>query len=163
MEAGRVGDMLINLYRREKWVSKPTGFVRKAYISDRSCILGFVRDTMPLDVAVVHEVERGIMQNTCYICVEGGRIQGVAVYDSVGKGYCGPICVRETERKRGLGKELMGYILDEMQMQGYGYAVLGKIEDREREFFKKCFDAVDIPNSEPWVTLYKRKIKTNVI
>ena len=97
---------------------------------------------------------------TCFIAVTGATIIGFACYDATALGFFGPIGVEKSHRNQGTGKALMTACLLDMQLKGYGYAIVGAVQDTE--YYKKTIGALEIPDSSPGIyETYVRDIKTD--
>lgn len=76
------------------------------------------------------------------------EILGFACYDSMFKGFFGPMGTSEQVRGRGLGRALLLAALHAMWNEGYAYAIIGSGGGAEA-FYKKAVSAVTIEQSEP--------------
>jgi GNAT superfamily N-acetyltransferase len=86
-------------------------------------------------------------------------IIGFACHDATALGFFGPIGVEKSHRKQGTGKALMTACLLDMRLKGYGYAIVGAVEDTE--YYKKTVGALEIPDSSPGIyKTWVRDIKT---
>ncbi|PYG84319.1 acetyltransferase (GNAT) family protein [Ruminiclostridium sufflavum DSM 19573] len=109
------------------------------------------------------EAENAQHNGTCFISVIDNGIVGFACYDCTGSGYFGPLGVANSERGKGVGTELLYACLDAMKNTGYGYAIIGWVDDTAKGFYEKTALAAYIDNSDPSNTLYKRRILTENI
>ena len=89
------------------------------------------------------------------MAVEDQDIVGFACYDATALGYFGPIGVGTAYRKQGTGKALLKACLLDMKLKGYGYAVVGAVENTA--FFEKTVGATVIPGSSPGI--YRNQLK----
>ncbi len=87
---------------------------------------------------------------TCMIAVAGGRVIGFACYDAAAKNFFGPVGVHEKWRRRGAGEALLRSCLLSMREDGYGYAILGRVDGAE-EFCRKTVRATAIEGSFPGI------------
>lgn len=152
-------DLLVNLYdlqcRYEPDKLKEHGIVIKRALSpDKSAVLDFMKTHYTQGWA--DEMEHAFANSpvTCYIAVKEKEIVGVAAYDATGKGYFGPIAVKPGQKGGGVGPALLHDSLLGMKEAGYGYAVIGWVDDAVG-FYDKCIKHVKIPDSEPGNTLYQ--------
>jgi predicted N-acetyltransferase YhbS len=89
------------------------------------------------------------------VAVKEATIIGFACYDATALGFFGPIGVEKSYRKQGTGKALMTACLLDMKLKGYGYAIVGAVEDTG--YYKKTVGALDIPDSSPGI--YKTQVR----
>ena len=88
----------------------------------------------------------------CFIALSQSReLIGFSCYDATAKGFFGPIGVSEECRGLHVGKALLLRALHAMREEGYGYAVIGWVEDKNEVFYQRCAGAVRIPASFPGV------------
>ncbi len=83
----------------------------------------------------------------CLLAVKSGKLLGFACYDSAALGLFGPMGVEAQYRQQGIGKALTQLTLNRMQIQGYGYAIIGWVGPKE--FYHHVAGAIEIPNSFP--------------
>jgi predicted N-acetyltransferase YhbS len=83
------------------------------------------------------------------MAVKEATLIGFACYDATALGFFGPIGVEKSHRKQGTGKALMTACLLDMKLKGYGYAIVGAVEDTE--YYKKTVSAREIPDSSPGI------------
>ncbi len=154
-------DMLIKLYDIEPqgtFRTEQTALgieLRKPIGPEKHAIIAWVFDHFGDGWA--SEVDVGLSNQpcTCYVAVKDSKIIGFACYDATALGFFGPIGVIKSYRKKGVGKALMNACLLEMKTKGYGYAVVGGVEDID--FYKDTVSAIEIPNSAPGI--YANQIK----
>lgn len=86
---------------------------------------------------------------TLFIAARGdpGELLGFCAYDATARGFVGPIGVRDTARRSGIGAALLLACLHDMRAMGYGYAVAGAVG--APDFFRRVAGAIDIPDSTP--------------
>lgn len=156
------GDMIVNLYLHDRWKKTNYFNTRVIFPSDINRIIDFIKENFPAENEWVMEVKHAVMKDKCIISVLDNEIVGFACYDCIGKGYFGPFGVIKERRNYGIGTELFYECLDQMKFCGYGYAIIGCIDNLTKTFYEKKANAIYIPNSEPINTLYKRRIKTAI-
>nr|WP_321396046.1 GNAT family N-acetyltransferase [uncultured Desulfobacter sp.] len=124
---------------------------------DKSNVLNFVRNEF--NERWADECERCFSNapTSCFIGVKGQRIIGFACYDATAKGFFGPIGINPEERGKEIGTRLLFSCLADMWDNGYGYAVVGWVDDRHINFYEKSTSAAVIPGSNPGI--YKRMIE----
>lgn len=148
-------DMLIKLYDIEPqgtfWTEqKALGIeLRKPIGPENRAIIAWVLDHFGDGWASEVDVALSNQPRTCYIAVKDTKIIGFACYDATALGFFGPIGVAKPHRKKGTGTALMTACLLEMKNKGYGYAVVGGVEDTD--FYKKNVGAIEIPDSAPGI------------
>lgn len=153
-----VGDMIVNLYMKDVWRTENKFGTRRIFPSDKEKLLDFIKDAFPKEKGWVMEAERAWQEGNVFLAVAEKKIIGFACFDCSGKGYFGPFGVLLDYRGKGVGTELFYACLDSMRNEGYGYAVIGWVDDSAVGFYKRTADAVYIPNTEPNKTLYKRRV-----
>lgn len=155
-----MADLLVNLYQMREWDEsrlKEDGIViKRALIPDKGKVLDFVRTYY--EGGWVHECEYALMNNptSCYIAIKDKEIIGFSCYDATSKGYFGPIGIKPGLKSKGIGMVLFNRTLQGMKEAGYGYGIIGWVEDDIIPFYQKCQDIYVIPNSSEEKTLYSR-------
>lgn len=156
-----VRDMIVNLYVQDVWRKTNCFNTRRVFPSDKERVLNFVQKSFPNEHGWLLEIEHSVFENECFISVnESAEIIGFACFDCTGKGYFGPFGVEKSFRGNGVGTELFYACLDAMKAKGYGYAVIGWVDESAKIFYEKAARATYISCSEPEHTLYKRRILT---
>lgn len=74
---------------------------------------------------------------TCFVATHNDKIIGFACYDATAKGYFGPTGVDPNYRGNNVGQVLLLNTLEAMKHAGYGYAVIGGVNERVRGFYAK--------------------------
>ncbi len=153
-------DMLIKLYEIEDdWrfliEQKKLGItIRKPIGPEKHIIVNWVADQFGAGWASETDVAISNTPLSCFVAVKEAVLIGFACYDATGLGFFGPIGVEKSYRKRGTGKALMTACLLDMKLKGYGYAVVGAVEDTD--YYKKTIGAWEIPHSSPGI--YKTRV-----
>ena len=156
-----MGDMIIKLYEIEMqgtfWTEqKALGIaLRKPIGPEKHAIIAWVFDHFGDGWASEVEVALSNQPRTCYVAIKNTKIIGFACYDATALGFFGPIGVAKPHRKKGTGTALMHACLLDMKNKGYGYAVVGGVEDTD--FYKNTVGALEIPQSSPGI--YRSRIK----
>jgi len=142
-------DMLVNLYQIPEYRDVEGIAIKRAYVTDMDAVIEFVDKTLH-EPAWAKEAQRAILQDPgkCFVAVKDHRIIGFSVFDGVAKGYFGPIGVNEEYRGLKVGKLLLLRTLSAMKDYGYGYAIIGWVNDAEK-FYSKVAGAIRIPDSSP--------------
>ena len=97
------------------------------------------------------EAENSFFNNpkTMYIALreteKGSEMLGFACWDATVKGFFGPTGVKESERKKGIGKALLLACLHGMYNDGYAYGIIGS--PGPFDFYAKVCGAVTIEGS----------------
>jgi|SRR5690606_20999437 len=141
-----MNDLLVSLYRLDlslKAVKDDVKIVR--LLSPNSdAMVTFVEKHFSKGWA--SEVKAAIFkpQPTAFVAYKDGKIIGFACYDATAKGYFGPIGVDSQYRGLNIGTALLMYSLEAMHYDGYGYAVIGGVNEKVAEFYKKTCGAIKI-------------------
>jgi N-acetylglutamate synthase-like GNAT family acetyltransferase len=153
-------DMLVNLYskRLNGSVKDPEGFaIRRAMSLEAHVLHEFIIENF--SEQWFSEVLPGMAKACPSVFLafdKDGDIAGFAAYDCTAKGYFGPIGVKESCRRKGVGEALAKACLLAMKEEGYGYAIIGSAG--VPDWYRKHFGAVDIGNS-PEESVYSRDPK----
>jgi len=92
---------------------------------------------------------------TCFVATHEGQIIGFACYDATAKGYFGPTGVNPEYRGNNVGQVLLLTTLEAMKEAGYGYAVIGAVNEKVQGFYAKY---VNFQKFEVKPDLYNRLI-----
>lgn len=84
---------------------------------------------------------------TSFVAFRDDAIVGFATYDATSRGYFGPTGVQESERGKGIGKELLVRSMIGLRELGYAYAIIGAAGPTD--FYEKILGAIPIPGSTP--------------
>lgn len=84
----------------------------------------------------------------CFVAVKGNKIVGFAGYNCTAKGYFGPLGVVRSVRSKGIGSELLYQCLMSMKSQGYGYAIIGSVNDKAVTLYQRVCNAQPIAGSD---------------
>jgi hypothetical protein len=84
---------------------------------------------------------------TSFIALRNDVIVGFATYDVASRGFFGPTGVLESERGKGIGKELLVRSMIGLREMGYAYAIIGAAGPTD--FYEKSLGAIPIPGSVP--------------
>ncbi len=156
-----MADMLIKLYELKTlgpFEADQTAFgieLRKPIGPEKHAIIAWVLDHFGDGWASEVDVALSNQPRTCYVAVKDTKIIGFACYDATALGFFGPIGVIKPHRHKGIGTALMDACLLDMKNKGYGYAIVGGVEDTD--FYKNTVGAIEIPDSAPGI--YKNRIK----
>jgi len=156
-------DMLIKLYALENGWRFLNGQkqleidIRKPIGPENHVVLNWVTTHFGPGWASETSVALSNKPASCFVAVKDTNSIGFACYDATALGFFGPIGVKEAHRKRGTGTALMTACLLDMKFKGYGYAIVGAVENPA--FYKKAVGALEIPDSSPGI--YKNRLKDN--
>lgn len=84
---------------------------------------------------------------TSFVALRNDAVVGFAAYDATSRGYFGPTGVLESERGKGIGKELLVRSMIGLRELGYAYAIIGGAGPAD--FYEKTLGAIPIPGSAP--------------
>ena len=154
-------DMLIKLYEIEddwQFLAKQHALgitIRKPIGPEKHSVISWVSDHFGAAWGSETDVALSNKPGTCFVAVADRNIIGFACYDATALGFFGPLGVEKSHRKNGTGTALMTACLLDMKLQGYGYAIVGAIQDAN--YYKNAVSALEIPDSSPG--FYHSKIR----
>jgi hypothetical protein len=154
-------DMLVKLYELDDdWQfladQKKHGIIiRKPIGPEKQQVVQWVAQNFGAAWAAEADCALAALPRTGFVAVRDTDIAGFACYDATALGFFGPIGVGQPYRKQGTGKSLLQACLLDMKLKGYGYAIIGAVENTA--FFEKTAGAAIIPGSSPG--LYRNQIK----
>ena len=145
-------DMLVRLYALPEEAGHALPSVedvqiRRAMAPDKLRVLEWVKANSGISAAGECDVCFSHQPISCFIATRGKEILGYACYDATARDFFGPTRVLDSEQGKGIGKALLLRSLASMRDEGYGYAIIGGVGPQE--FYKKCVDAILIPDSTP--------------
>lgn len=157
-----MADLIVNLYEKEDFLKDNNVKVKNEEIkvkrllspnSDR--LVEFVQKHF--SIGWTSEVKAGIYKEnpTCFVATHNSEIIGFACYDATAKGYFGPTGVNEEYRGNNIGQVLLLTTLNAMKESGYGYAVIGGVNDKVAGFYGRY---VNFIKYETKPDLYSRLI-----
>ena len=155
-----MADMLIKLYDIEMHDAllaeqKSLGIeLRKPIGPEKHAVIAWVFDHFGAGWASEVDVALSNQPATCFVAVKDRRMIGFACYDATALGFFGPIGIARSHRRKKAGTALMNACLRDMKSKGYGYAIVGGVEDTD--FYRKAVNAKEIPDSTPG--LYANRI-----
>lgn len=158
-------DLLVNLYDlqskfRQEELDRNGIVIKRAMSSDKSRILSFIKEEYTQNWSDESEVAFSNHPISCFIAIKQGQIVGFACYDATAKGYFGPIGIKGDQKGQHIGQGLLHHTLSAMKENGYGYAVIGWVDDA-LDFYKKTIKVMEIPDSETENTLYQNLVSKN--
>ena len=156
-------DMLIKLHALENdWrlldEQKQLGIgIRKPIGPENHVVLNWVTTHFGPGWASETDAALSNKPASCFVAVRDAKLIGFACYDATALGFFGPIGVDKAHRKKGTGMALMTACLLDMKLKGYGYAIVGAVENPA--YYKKAVGALEIPDSSPGI--YKNRLRDN--
>ena len=87
----------------------------------------------------------------CFIALAQGELAGFYCYDVTLKGFAGPGGVAGVARRQGIFRALTIVSLHAMAAAGYGYAILGSVNDTALAATRTVVDAETIKGSRPGI------------
>ncbi|MFB9263862.1 GNAT family N-acetyltransferase [Bradyrhizobium erythrophlei] len=148
-------DMLVKLYALPD--SRPAydrllraGIVmRRALAPEKPKVIAWVRETFSEAWASETEVAFSRQPVSCFIAIQQKNTVGFACHDATCRNFFGPTGVAPTAQQNGIGKALLFACLEDMNHQGFGYAIIGGVGPAE--FYSKAVGAVAIEGSAPGI------------
>lgn len=153
-------DMLIKLYEVEDYwhflaEQKALGIsLRKPIGTERHAVVAWVADHFGAGWASETDAALSNGPATCFIAVKDENMVGFACYDAAAPGFFGPVGVETSHRNKGTGTALMTACLLDMKLRGYGYTIVGAVQDTD--YYKNAVGAMEIPDSSPGI--YKNRV-----
>ena len=83
---------------------------------------------------------------TSFVALRNDAVVGFATYEATSRGYFGPTGVLESERGKGIGKELLVRSMIGLRELGYAYAIIGGVGPQR--YYEKLCGAFVIPGSD---------------
>lgn len=157
-----MSDMLVKLYELPNEIielrrlNEEGIFFKKVLAPDKEKVLQYVINHFSYNLANQCEIAFSNNPISCFIAVKNKKIIGFACYNVIAKNFFGPIGVTEKYRGIGIGKVLTLKSLNAMSEEGYGYGIIGAVNNNI-EFYKKIVGAIVIEGSTPGI--FKRLIE----
>lgn len=148
-------DMLVKLYELPEYtkiiknLKSENILISRAMAPDKYIILDWVEKHSSVYAKGEVSVCFSNTPISLFVASKGKEILGYACYNSTKLGFFGPTRVVDDYRGKGIGKALLFESLESMKNEGFGYAIIGGVGPKE--FYKKCVNAIEIPNSTPGV------------
>lgn len=123
--------------------------IRRAQPFEIAPVREFVKQNF--SIAWADEISVGFAYKpvTVFIATREGRVIGFAGYECTRRGFFGPTGVDESERGRGIGKDLLIASLWGLRELGYVYGIIGGAGPVE--FYQEAVGAIVIPDSAPGI------------
>ena len=148
-------DMLVKLYElADDWQfvaeQKHHGIIlRKPIGPEKNRVIHWVEVNFGKAWAGETDVAFGNSPRSCFVAHKEDAIVGFACYDATALGFFGPVGVSNRHRRNGTGTALLMACLLDMKLKGYGYAVVGGVQ--ETDFYINTVGALEIPDSTPGI------------
>jgi GNAT superfamily N-acetyltransferase len=149
-----MSDMLVKLYDLPPLIGRYASLanmgdlaIRRALAPEKHRIVQWALETFGDFWASECDVSFSNHPISCFIALRNSEILGFACYDSIYKGFFGPIVVRADARGFGVGAALLIQTLHAMASVGYAYAIVGHVS--QQAFFTKSVGATVIEDSTP--------------
>ncbi len=141
-------DILIKLYDLQGTPKDITGVeIRRPMPHEKGLIKQWITKTFSEAWGDEFECSFKAHPVTSLIALRDRRVVGFACYDVTCRGFFGPTGVAESERGRGIGKELLLRSMFGLRELGYAYAIIG--EAGPVDFYVKTLGGIPIPGSCP--------------
>jgi GNAT superfamily N-acetyltransferase len=154
-------DMLVKLYDLPETVPgvdllEAEGIlIKRPLPHNKHLVIDYIRETFGRGWASECEACFANQPVSCFIALKGREVVGFASYEATAPDFFGPTGVSEAYRGHGIGRVLLLKCLLAMRELGYGYAIIGGVDDA-KEFYRKSVNATVIEGSYPGV--YQRSI-----
>ena len=152
-----MADMLVKLYTLPSAEAeiiaqdKQNRAIRRAIAPEKTMILAWVEEQFNTRWMSECDVSFKNAPPSCWIAVEDQQIIGFACYECTCKNFFGPIGISEPARGKKVGKALLLACLNDMKVQGYGYAIIGGASEGVADFYRKTVGATVIEDSSPGI------------
>ena len=123
--------------------------IRRALAAEKHKITAWVQKNFAEGWASETEIAFGRQPISCFVAVKESRIIGFACHDVTCRNFFGPTGVESEARRNGVGTGLLLACLDDIRLQGFGYAIIGGVGPAA--YYSKAVGAVPIEGSEPGV------------
>ena len=146
-------DMLVKLYDLDddwQFIAglKNRGItIRKPIGPEKRVIVQWVADNFGVAWAGETDTAFANSPRSCFVALKNADIVGFACYDATALGFFGPVGVDRLHRRKGTGTALLMACLLDMKLKGYGYAIIGGVNDTN--FYINTVGAQEIPGSTP--------------
>ena len=145
-------DMVVNLYHQK---IKPQPEVIQVLSPDSDRVIAFINKHFSSGWASEAKAALYRPHTTAFITVSNQTVTGFACYDATAKAFFGPTGVDAAFRGQGLGKALLLHTLAAMRENGYAYAIIGGVNEKNQRFYRHVCGAQVIDDS---LHIYDRMI-----
>lgn len=149
-------DMLVKLYNLNDEIPnlnelKNNGIqIKRALAPDKHKILAFIKDNFNEYWSSECDVAFSNTPISCFIATKNKTIIGFGCYDATAPNFFGPTGIKKEYRAQGIGKALLCKCLLSMKDDGYGYAIIGGVNEAIK-FYQKTVNASIIEDSSPGI------------
>jgi ribosomal protein S18 acetylase RimI-like enzyme len=149
-------DMLVKLYDLDteiagiQTLAQQGVTIKRAFPPDKQKITDYIKQTFNSNWANECDVAFSNKPVSCFIAVKDKQVIGFACYDATARGFFGPMGVSTECRGSGIGEVLLLKCLHAMREEGYGYAIIGWVEEAIK-FYEKTVNATVIADSFPGI------------
>jgi GNAT superfamily N-acetyltransferase len=141
-------DALVKLYELKETPRGIAGVeIRRPMPHEKGIIKQWIATTFSKGWSEEFECSFKTFPVTSLIALRNDKLVGFACYDVTCRGYFGPTGVVESERGKGIGKELLIRSMLGLRELGYAYAIIGWAGPTD--FYVKTLGAIPIPGSSP--------------
>lgn len=148
-------DVLVKLYELPGSPSGIAGIeIRRPMPHEKRIVSRWIAAAFAEAWAAEFECSFKTLPPTSWIALSNGKLVAFACYDVTCRGFFGPTGVLESERGKGIGKELLLRSMVSLRELGYAYAIIGGAGPVE--FYVKTLGAIPIPGSSPGI--YPKKL-----
>lgn len=160
-----MSDGLVKLYRLPELQPRlmrlqSAGYqVRQAMAYEKAQVCQWVRNQFSDGWCSECEIAFARSPLTCFLATHHQQLIGFACYEVTLKNFFGPIGVSRHYQQRGVGEALLLSALIAMRALGYGYAIVGGIDDTTAEFYRKTVGLELIPESSE--SVYTNRVKAD--
>ncbi|GAB4234515.1 MAG: GNAT family N-acetyltransferase [Deltaproteobacteria bacterium] len=143
-------DLLVKLYGRDfPQTGIPGVTIRRPMPHERGTVRRWVARTFGEGWGDEFACSFKSFPVTSFIALRDDAVVGFATYDATFRGFFGPTGVLESERGKGIGKELLVRSMIGLRELGYAYAIIGAAGPTD--FYEKMLGAIPIPGSTPGI------------
>jgi GNAT superfamily N-acetyltransferase len=145
-----MADILVKLYDLHGAATDIPGVeIRRPMPHEKGIVKRWIARTFSEGWGEEFECSFKALPVTSLIALRNNKVVGFACYDVTCRGYFGPTGVLESERGKGIGKELLMRSMLGLRELGYAYAVIG--DAGPADFYVKTLGGIPIPGSSPGI------------
>lgn len=145
-----MADLLVSLYRLDATPKEIDGIaIRRPLPHEKGILKRWVARTFNEGWGEEFDCSFRASPPTSLIALRGNAVVGFACYDVTCRAFFGPTGVLETERGKGIGKELLLRSMIGLRELGYAYAIVGAAGPVD--YYVKTLGAFPIPGSTPGI------------
>ena len=145
-----MADVLVKLYELRLAPAEIEGVeIRRPMPHEKRVIQQWVAKTFSDGWAEEFACSFKTLPVTSFVALRNGKVAGFACHDVTCRGFFGPIGVLESERGKGIGKELLMRSMAGLRDLGYAYAIIGGAGPVD--YYVKTLGGIPIPGSSPGI------------